>query len=141
MPTCGLGLAESERALPGILDDFERELAALGLADEEIIVRMTGCPNGCARPYMAEIGFVGRAPNKYNIYFGGDGASLGLNREYRASVKREDLMKEIVPVLRRWRDERLPGERFGPFADRVVFPEIDTAAAAAAASTPAASQS
>lgn len=137
MPTCGLGLAESERALPGILDDFERELAALGLSDEEIIIRMTGCPNGCVRPYMAEIGFVGRAPNKYNIYFGGDAASLGLNREYRASVKREDLMKEIVPVLRRWRDERLPGERFGRFTERVVFPEI-AAAATPAPSTPSA---
>ncbi len=137
MPTCGLGLAESERALPGILDDFERELAALGLADEEIIVRMTGCPNGCVRPYMAEIGFVGRAPNKYNIYFGGDEASLRLNREYRASVKREDIMKEIGPLLRRWRDERLPGERFGAFTDRVVFPELAAAAAAAAAATSA----
>ena len=123
MPTCGLGLAESERALPGILDDFERELAALGLADEEIIVRMTGCPNGCARPYMAEIGFVGRAPNKYNIYLGGDEASLALNREWRASVKREDMFKELSPVLRRWRDERLPGERFGRFAQRVILTE------------------
>ncbi|MBI5423261.1 MAG: NADPH-dependent assimilatory sulfite reductase hemoprotein subunit [Opitutae bacterium] len=136
MPTCGLGLAESERALPGILDDFERELAALGLSEEEIIIRMTGCPNGCARPYMAEIGFVGRAPNKYNVYFGGDEGSLRLNREFRASVKREDLMKEIGPVLRRWRDERRPGERFGAFADRVVFPE-QAAAAAAAAAAPA----
>ncbi|MBX3736038.1 MAG: NADPH-dependent assimilatory sulfite reductase hemoprotein subunit [Candidatus Didemnitutus sp.] len=135
MPTCGLGLAESERALPGILDDFERELTALGLSDEEIIIRMTGCPNGCARPYMAEIGFVGRAPNKYNVYFGGDEASLALNREYRASVKREDLMKEIAPILRRWRDERRPGERFGAFANRVVFPE--QAAAAVAMATPA----
>ena len=124
LPTCGLGLAESERALPGILDDFERELTALGLADEEIIVRMTGCPNGCARPYMAEIGFVGRAPNKYNVYLGGDEASLRLNREFRASVKREDIMKELAPLLRRWRDERLPGERFGNFAQRVVLPEL-----------------
>jgi len=132
MPTCGLGLAESERALPGILDDFERELAALGLADEEIIVRMTGCPNGCARPYMAEIGFVGRAPNKYNVYLGGDEASLRLNREYRASVKREDLFKELSPVLRRWRDERLPGERFGNFAQRVILPEQAAAAPSAA---------
>jgi sulfite reductase (NADPH) hemoprotein beta-component len=107
--------------LPGILDEFERELAALGLGDEEIIVRMTGCPNGCARPYMAEIGFVGRGPSKYNIYLGGDEASLGLNREYRASVKREDLFKELSPVLRRWADERRPGERFGAFARRALF--------------------
>lgn len=134
LPTCGLGLAESERVLPGILDEFERELAALGLADEEIVVRMTGCPNGCARPYMAEIGFVGRAPNKYNLYLGGDEASLGLNREYRASVKREDIFKELSPLLRRWRDERLGGERFGAFARRVLFPEIDAATPAVAPS-------
>lgn len=121
LPTCGLGLAESERALPGILDDLERELGALGLADEEIIVRMTGCPNGCARPYMAEIGLVGRAPNKYNLYLGGDEASLRLNREYRASVKREDLLNELRPLLQRWRDERRPGERFGTFALRTAF--------------------
>ncbi|MBA3848954.1 MAG: NADPH-dependent assimilatory sulfite reductase hemoprotein subunit [Opitutus sp.] len=127
LPTCGLGLAESERALPGILDDFERELAALGLAGEEIIVRMTGCPNGCARPYMAEIGFVGRAPNKYNVYVGGDEASLSLNHEFRASVKREDLMKELAPLLRRWRDERLPGERFGRFAQRAILPGLSAA--------------
>ncbi len=129
LPTCGLGLAESERVLPGILDDFERELTALGLADEEIIVRMTGCPNGCARPYMAEIGLVGRAPNKYNIHVGGDEASLSLNREFRTGVKREDLLPELAPLLRRWRDERLPGERFGRFARRVLLPGDAPAAA------------
>jgi sulfite reductase (NADPH) hemoprotein beta-component len=128
LPTCGLGLAESERALPGILDELERELAALGLADEEIIVRMTGCPNGCARPYMAEIGLVGRAPNKYNLYLGGDEASLRLNREFRASVKREEILNELRPVLRRWRDERRPGERFGTFALRTAFAAPETVA-------------
>lgn len=133
MPTCGLGLAESERFLPTLLDAFETELAALGLADEELIVRMTGCPNGCARPYMAEIGFVGRAPNKYNIYLGGSETCLRLNREFRASVKSEDIMKELRPVLTRWRDERLPGEHFGDFAQRTILPELDAAKAAATA--------
>lgn len=139
MPTCGLGLAESERFLPTLLDSFEAELAALGLAEEELIVRMTGCPNGCARPYMAEIGFVGRAPNKYNLYLGGSETCLRLNREFRASVKSDDIMKELRPVLTRWRDERTPGERFGDFAQRVILPELDAAkAAAAAAPQPAA---
>lgn len=132
LPTCGLGLAESERALPGILDRLEALLAELGLADEEIIVRMTGCPNGCARPYMAEIGLVGRAPNKYNLYLGGSETSTRLNREYRASVKGEELFAELRPVLTRWRDERRPGERLGDFAVRVLWPEIDARAAAAA---------
>ncbi|MDP1581618.1 MAG: NADPH-dependent assimilatory sulfite reductase hemoprotein subunit [Candidatus Didemnitutus sp.] len=130
MPTCGLGLAESERFLPSLLDQFEHELATLGLADEEIIVRMTGCPNGCARPYMAEIGFVGRAPNKYNVYLGGNETSMRLNREFRASVKSEEIMNELRPVLLRWRDERQPGERFGDFAMRTVLAEIPAPATA-----------
>jgi sulfite reductase (NADPH) hemoprotein beta-component len=122
LPTCGLGLAESERALPGILDSFERVLGELGLGDEEIIVRMTGCPNGCARPYMAEIGLVGRAPGKYNLYIGGSETSMRLNREYRASVRLEELEGEVRQLLTRWKDERLPSERFGDFAQRVVLP-------------------
>ena len=137
LPTCGLGLAESERFLPSLLDQFETELAALGLADEELIVRMTGCPNGCARPYMAEIGFVGRAPNKYNIYLGGSETCMRLNREFRASVKSEDIMKELRPVLARWRDERVGGERFGDFAQRVILPELEAAKAAAQAANAA----
>ena len=131
LPTCGLALAESERVLPGILDRLETLLAELGLADEEIIVRMTGCPNGCARPYMAEIGFVGRAPGKYNLYLGGNLAGTRLNREYRASVKLEDFAAELRPVLTRWRDERHGGERLGDFAARVLWAENAPATAAA----------
>lgn len=130
LPTCGLGLAESERFLPGLLDQFERELAELGLAEEEIIVRMTGCPNGCARPYMAEIGFVGRGPNKYNIHLGGNATSTRLNRAFRASVRGEDIMGELRPLLQRWRDERQPGERFGDFAARTVPSETSASATA-----------
>ena len=75
LPTCGLALAESERVLPDIADAHRRTARRTGLQDEEIIVRMTGCPNGCARPYMAEIGFVGKAPNKYQLYLGGNEAA------------------------------------------------------------------
>ncbi|MDI1320711.1 MAG: NADPH-dependent assimilatory sulfite reductase hemoprotein subunit [bacterium] len=136
MPTCGLGLAESERALPGILDSLETVLAELGLSDEEIIIRMTGCPNGCARPYMAEIGFVGKAPGKYNLYLGGNAGTTRLNREYRASVKTEDLSKELRPLLTRWKNERRSGERFGDFCSRTVLPEqIPVGAAGDAAPT------
>lgn len=130
MPTCGLGLAESERYLPGLLEKIEGLLAELGLADEEIIIRMTGCPNGCARPYMAEIGFVGKAPNKYNIYLGGNAGTTRLNREYRASVKSDDILNELRPPLTRWKNERLPGERFGDFCSRIVLPEQIKAGAA-----------
>lgn len=123
LPTCGLGLAESERVLPGILDTFETILGELGLADEEIIVRMTGCPNGCARPYMAEIGFVGRAPGKYNLYIGGSETSTRLNQEYRAGVRLEEIANDLRTLLTRWKNDRLPGERFGDFAQRAILPE------------------
>jgi len=137
LPTCGLALAESERALPGLLDRLEALFAELGLGDEEITVRMTGCPNGCARPFMAEIALVGRAPGKYNLYLGGNLPGTRLNREYRPSVKAEEIIPVLRPVLRRWRDERRPGERFGDFAARVLWPEesaVTTTTTAAAAS-------
>ena len=137
MPTCGLGLAESERYLPGLLEKIEGLLAELGLADEEIIIRMTGCPNGCARPYMAEIGFVGKAPGKYNLYLGGNAGTTRLNREYRASVKSDDILNELRGPLTRWKNERLPGERFGDFCSRIVLPEqIKAGAAGDAAPAP-----
>jgi len=121
LPTCGLALAESERALPSLLDKLEGLLSELGLSEEEIIFRVTGCPNGCARPYMAEIALVGRAPNKYNILLGGNQGSTRLNREFKASVKTEDLVTELRPALSRWKTERLPRESFGDFADRVLL--------------------
>ena len=122
LPTCGLALAESERVMPDLLTAFERLLAEFGLADEEVIVRMTGCPNGCSRPYLAEIGLVGKAPNKYQIYLGGNEGSTRLNRLFKDSVKGEDLMNEFRPLLGRFRAERNPGERFGDFCQRVVLP-------------------
>lgn len=128
LPTCGLALAESERALPGILNGVEGLLAELGLQDQELIIRMTGCPNGCARPFMAEIAFVGKAPNKYQIYFGGNEASTRLNRLYKDAVKSEDLIPELRAALSRYVQQRLPGERFGDFAARVLWPEAPTAA-------------
>jgi Sulfite reductase, beta subunit (hemoprotein) len=120
LPTCGLALAESERALPGILTAMEGLLAELGISEEELIVRMTGCPNGCARPYMAEIAFVGKGPNKYQIYFGGNEASTRLNWVYKDSVKGEDLLNELRPVLARYVQERQTNERFGDFCHRTL---------------------
>jgi sulfite reductase (NADPH) hemoprotein beta-component len=139
MPTCGLGLAESERALPGFINRIEKLAAEVGLAGQEIIIRSTGCPNGCARPYMAEIGFVGKAPGKYQLWLGGDVSGTRLNRVYKDVIKDADLEAELRPLLTRWRDQRLSAsERFGDFATRVLLPEAAAAAAAAAAAKAAA---
>ena len=123
LPTCGLSLAESERALPDIITRLEKLMAELGLEREEIVIRMTGCPNGCARPYMAEIGFVGKAPNKYQLYLGGNEASTRLNRVYKDTVKTEEIEVELRPLLTRFTAERQQGERFGDFCDRVILKE------------------
>ena len=93
------------------------------MQQQEITVRMTGCPNGCARPYMAEVAFVGKAPNKYQIYLGGNEPSTRLNRIYKESVKTEDLMNELRVVLQRYLAEKLPGERLGDFCARVLWNE------------------
>jgi sulfite reductase (NADPH) hemoprotein beta-component len=123
LPTCGLSLAESERALPGILTRIENLLAELGLKEEEIVIRMTGCPNGCARPFMAEIGFVGKAPNKYQLYLGGNEGSTRLNRVYKDTVKSDEIEAELRPLLTRFVAERTPRERFGDFCHRVILQE------------------
>ena len=123
LPTCGLALAESERMMPEFLTRIEGLLGELGMQQDELIVRMTGCPNGCARPYMAEIAFVGKAPNKYQIYLGGNEASTRLNRLYKDSVKTDEILNELRAVFRRYLAEKSPGERFGDFCARVVWNE------------------
>ena len=128
LPTCGLALAESERALPGLLTQIEKLLVEVGLSSEELILRMTGCPNGCARPYTAEVALVGKAPNKYQLYLGGNEASTRLNRLYKDSVKGEDLLPEFRALLTRFREQRLQGERFGDFSARVIWNETASAA-------------
>src|SRR6266404_197151 len=124
LPTCGLALAESERTLPELLTRVENLLAELGLQEEELIVRMTGCPNGCARPYMAEVAFVGKSPNKYQMYLGGNESGTRLNRVYKDVVKAEDIISELRMLLTRFRAERHSGERFGDFCERVVWKEV-----------------
>jgi sulfite reductase (NADPH) hemoprotein beta-component len=129
LPTCGLALAESERVLPDFITELESLLMDLGLQDEEIILRMTGCPNGCARPYMAEIALVGKAPGKYQVYLGGNEGSTRLNRLYLDSVKREELISRLQPVMLRFAQERAPGERFGDFCHRVLWTQATPAPA------------
>ena len=130
LPTCGLGLAESERMLPALIDRIEKLGGELGLGGEEIIIRSTGCPNGCARPYMAEIAFVGKAPGRYQLWLGGNAAGTRLNRVFKETIKEAEIEAELRPVLSRWKEERLTGERFGDFAARVLWPEIPAAPAA-----------
>ncbi|HKF37137.1 MAG TPA: NADPH-dependent assimilatory sulfite reductase hemoprotein subunit [Ktedonobacteraceae bacterium] len=119
LPTCGLALAEAERVLPSIIRQIEADLRALGLVNEPLSIRMTGCPNGCARPYTSEIGIVGRTKDVYNVYVGGDRLNTRLNTLYAASVHVKDLAATLHPLLVLWRDEREPEESFGDFCCRV----------------------
>jgi sulfite reductase (NADPH) hemoprotein beta-component len=128
LPTCGLALAESERFLPDLLTRVEQLLAEVGLRDEEIVIRMTGCPNGCARPSMAELGLIGKAPGKYQIYFGGNEACTRLNRLFKDTLKTEDIVSELRPVFARFAKERNGTERFGDFCERVLWKETPVTA-------------
>ena len=127
LPTCGLGLAESERALPGMVARLEKLLAEVGLPGEEIIIRSTGCPNGCARPYMAEIAFVGKAPGRYQVWLGGDVSGTRLNKVWKDVVKEPELETEFRPVFARFAKERYAGERFGDWSQRVLLKELSAA--------------
>jgi len=124
LPTCGLALAESERYLPDLVSEIEETVEEAGLRDDAIVIRMTGCPNGCARPYLGEIGLVGKAPGKYNIYLGAGFSGDRLNRLWKTSVKSEEIKDELAPVIRRYATERKAGERFGDFCVRsgIVIP-------------------
>ena len=123
LPTCGLALSESERVMPEVITRIENLLAELNIPDDGIVVRMTGCPNGCARPYMAEIAFVGRAPGKYQLYLGGNVASTRLNKLFKENVKNEEIETTLRPILSRFAKERSNGERFGDWAERVLLKE------------------
>lgn len=121
LPTCGLAMAESERYLPTLISKIEPILEANGLTDEPITLRMTGCPNGCARPYIAEIALTGRAPGKYNLYFGGGFHGQRLNKMYLENVGEAAILKALEEILGRYARERQAGERFGDFAIRAGY--------------------
>ena len=118
LPTCGLAVAESERVLPGLIDSLEPEVAKLGLSNDAFTVRMTGCPNACARPYNADIGIVGRTAGKYTLFLGGRLLGDRLNQQYKDVVPFEDLAKEITAVLACYKAERKAGETLGDFCHR-----------------------
>jgi sulfite reductase (ferredoxin) len=128
LPTCGLAVTEAERAMPAILDRLEAELSKLGLDQERLTVRMTGCPNGCARPYNSDIGLVGRSahinpdgtpgPGTYTIFLGGRTVGDRLNAEYKDYVPYDKVVDELMPVFLRFKELRQDGESFGDFCDR-----------------------
>ena len=117
-PTCGLAMAESERALPGWVSALEPALRALGLAHEPLVLRMTGCPNGCARPWLAEVGLVGTAPGTYNMYLGGGFHGQRLGKLWRRNVDREGFLGVMGVLLKGWKEGRTEGERFGDWCVR-----------------------
>jgi len=118
LPTCGLAVAESERVLPGLIDSLEPEVAKLGLAQDAFTLRMTGCPNACARPYNSDIGIVGRTLGKYTIFLGGRLLGDRLNTQYKDVVPFEDLGRELTAVLACYKAERRSGETLGDFCHR-----------------------
>jgi sulfite reductase (ferredoxin) len=126
MPTCGLALAEAERALPEVIDHLEQEIARLGLQDERLSVRMTGCPNGCARPYTSDLAFVGRSLDRYMIYVGGGREGARLNQPYQDVVLTEDLVKTVLPLFVFFKQARQPQEGFGDFCNRVGLDALHT---------------
>jgi len=121
LPTCGLALAESQRYLPDLVSGIEEVLEEAGLRHDAITIRMTGCPNGCARPYIAEIGFVGKAPGKYNLYLGGGHAGQRLSKLYAASIRGDDAPQILKPILLDYAKQRGEGESFGDFVIRAGY--------------------
>lgn len=119
LPTCGLAITEAERVFPQVIDQFETTLDALNIADAGIVARMTGCPNGCARPYVAEIAFVGRSLDKYSVFLGGNPEGTRLARPFLDLIHLRDLVPTLTPVLEHYRDHRREGEPFGDFVIRV----------------------
>lgn len=123
-PTCGLAVAESERALPAIVDQIEAELAERGLADERFTVRMTGCPNGCARPYNSDVGLVGRTLGKYTMYLGGRVEGNRLNFVYKDLIPADQIAAELAPLFDYFQSARRDGEAFGDFCARLGVDDL-----------------
>jgi len=124
LPTCGLAITESERIIPSVLARIRQLLDQLDLSQEEMVIRMTGCPNGCARPYLAELAFVGSAPGQYQVWLGASPDQTRLAQVYLERMPLEHLEAELGPVLHYFKASRQPGERFGDFCDRVGLPAI-----------------
>ena len=121
LPTCGLALAEAERYLPEVITELEEELENAGLRHDSITIRMTGCPNGCGRPFISEIGFVGRGPDRYNLYLGGGHAGQRLSKLYRQDIHSNEIRGFLAPIFQHYAKERFDGEHFGDFVIRAGY--------------------
>lgn len=119
MPTCGLSITESERIMPQVMEQIESELAKLGLENEPFTTRMTGCPNGCARPYNSDIGLVGKAKKKYTLFLGGSRLGHRLNWIYKDMVLEEEIGSTLAPVFAHFKANRNEGESLGDFCNRI----------------------
>ncbi|MFS0777904.1 assimilatory sulfite reductase (NADPH) hemoprotein subunit [Neobacillus sp. 3P2-tot-E-2] len=126
LPTCGLAMAEAERYLPKLIDKIEEILDENGLRDKEITIRMTGCPNGCARPGLGEIAFMGKAVGKYNMYLGAAYDGSRLNKMYRENIGEEEILSELRVILSRYAKEREQDEHFGDFVIRAGIVQATT---------------
>lgn len=118
LPTCPLAFAEAERYLPSLISKLENSLEKYGLLKDEIVIRMTGCPNGCGRPYLAEIGLIGKSPGYYNLYLGGSFNGSRLNRLYRETISEKEILDELDPIFKDYAETREPGEKLGDFVLR-----------------------
>jgi len=132
LPTCGLALTDAERTLPALINEVQEILNELGAGDERLSVRMTGCPNGCARPYMGDIGIVGRSLNLYDIFIGGDWENTRLNRVAFPKVKSADLIGTLRSTIEQWLRERNTKETFGDYYHRIGFDALPQQAVASA---------
>jgi sulfite reductase (NADPH) hemoprotein beta-component len=121
LPTCGLALAESERYLPDLVTELEARLGAHDLSGDDIVIRMTGCPNGCARPYLAEIGLVGKGPGRYNLYLGAAFDGSRLSKLYAEDLRDDEIVATLDPLFAAYAAERLADERFGDFVIRAGY--------------------
>jgi len=118
LPFCGLAFAEAERYLPTLVDKLDKLLEANGLFNEPITIRMTGCPNGCGRPFLAEIGLVGKAPGRYNLYLGAGFTGNRLNKLFKEMLSEEEILAELTPIIGDFAKNRQLNERFGNFVIR-----------------------
>jgi len=126
LPLCGLAQTEAERIMPSYIERIRALLNNMNLSDEEILIRMTGCPNGCARPYMAELAFVGDGPKSYQVWLGGSPVLTRTAYPYMAKMKVDDLEKTLEPILAMFIQQRQPFEAFGDFCHRVGAQAIET---------------
>lgn len=128
IPTCGLALSEAERALPEVIDQLEAEIKRLGLHSEKISVRMTGCPNGCVRPYQSDIGIVGRSGDKYTLFVGGNLVGSRLAFQLKDLVPIEQIVPTLTPLLEDYKKNRTSGEGFGDYCQRVGAEKLTVSA-------------